>query len=104
MTLQNTIETQLQSSFSPSYLFVENESFRHSVPKGSETHFKIVLVSSLFEGKALLARHRSVNASLANVIPQVRALSLHTFTPDEWEREASNKFDSPLCHGGSKNL
>ena len=35
------------------------------MPKGSESHFKVIVVSEVFEGQKLLARHRLVNATLA---------------------------------------
>ncbi|MGI9323235.1 MAG: BolA family protein [Pseudomonadales bacterium] len=38
-----------------------NESGNHNVPPGSESHFKLVLVSSEFDGKPLVQRHRLVN-------------------------------------------
>ena len=33
---------------------VMNESYMHNVPKGSETHFKVVVVSPKFEGQPLI--------------------------------------------------
>lgn len=35
------IREKLQAAFSPDHLDVLNESYMHSVPKGSETHFKV---------------------------------------------------------------
>ena len=45
---------------------VINESSGHNVPKGSETHFKVVVVSDSFDGQMLIARHRMVNEILAD--------------------------------------
>jgi len=39
--VEQLITTKLQSKFSPLHLEVVNESYKHSVPKGSETHFKV---------------------------------------------------------------
>ncbi len=36
----------------------------HNVPEGSESHFKVVLVSGSFENKLPVARHRMVNKVL----------------------------------------
>ena len=36
-----------------------------SVPSGSETHFKVVVVSEAFASMPLLERHRAVNEQLA---------------------------------------
>ena len=38
-----------------------NESYMHNVPRGSETHFKVMVVSEAFAGLNRLARHRAVN-------------------------------------------
>ena len=48
--IQDDISTALQAAFKPQTLLVENESFRHNVPEGSETHFKVTLVSEAFTG------------------------------------------------------
>ena len=42
------IETILIDTFKPLFLQIENESHRHQVPKESETHFKITIVTSDF--------------------------------------------------------
>ena len=50
MTVQSEITAALEAAFQPRELSVENESFRHSVPPDSETHFKVVLVTEQFSG------------------------------------------------------
>jgi stress-induced morphogen len=35
------IVERITAAFSPIHLEVVNESYKHSVPKGSETHFKV---------------------------------------------------------------
>jgi BolA protein len=103
MIVQNQIETKLQEAFAPEYLQVENESHMHAVPANSETHFKATIVSALFDGQRLLARHRKVNQLLAQELAgPVHALALHTYTPQEWTKHASSVPDSPNCLGGSK--
>ena len=44
MNTQSAIETKL-SALGPQFLRVENESHRHNVPPGSESHFKVTVVS-----------------------------------------------------------
>jgi BolA protein len=39
--IEQRIRNKLQTAFSPLYLEVENESYKHNVPKASETHFKV---------------------------------------------------------------
>lgn len=36
---------KLRTAFDPVFLEVVDESYRHNVPAGSESHFKVVLVS-----------------------------------------------------------
>ena len=102
MSIQQQIEDNLQN-LSPLHLEVINESNQHNVPAGSESHFKVVVVSDQFEGQRLLARHRQVNELLsAQLNGGVHALALHTMTPDEWFDKGGNSPDSPDCLGGSK--
>ena len=53
MSVQQRIETKIRTALAPSHLEVINESHKHSVPPGSESHFKLVIVSPTFEGKPL---------------------------------------------------
>jgi BolA protein len=101
MSIQNDIEQKLQV-LHPEYLEVLNESHMHNVPKGSESHFKVTLVSPDFVGKKLVARHRMINQALAEELGgAVHALSLHTLTPEEWAQKAGQIPQSPPCMGGS---
>ena len=103
MRIQTQIETTLQAAFAPDFLQVENESHLHNVPKGSESHFKVTLVSDQFVDKKLVARHRLVNQALSAELPHIHALALHTLTPDEYFARAGKVADSPLCLGGSQH-
>ena len=99
--MESHIRQLLEGAFSPVHLEVINESSGHSVPRGSETHFKVVLVAEQFSGKPLLARHRLVSAILAaSVTPAIKALSLHTLTPQEWTSRQGQVATSPQCRGG----
>ena len=49
--------------------------------------FEAVIVSKQFEGKALLARHRLVNAALAEELKTIHAFSQKTFTPEQWKQK-----------------
>lgn len=44
-----TIQKKLVDMFSPLQLEIVNESFKHNVPKGSETHFKVCPQVILYE-------------------------------------------------------
>lgn len=52
--IQLSIKKKLIDSLNPSYIEVINESYMHNVPKGSETHFKVIVVSDLFKDKPLI--------------------------------------------------
>jgi BolA protein len=96
-----TITERLQAHFNPVHLDVLNESHMHNVPAGSESHFKVVIVSAAFTGQSLVNRHRSVNALLGELFHQgLHALALHTLTPDEWYAQGGQAPESPPCLGG----
>lgn len=102
MAVSRAITSKLQSHFLPSVLEVINESYMHNVPKGSETHFKVVIVSDKFEGLPLIKRHREVNAVLAEELKGgVHALSITAKTLAQWNAN-QNVVKSPPCLGGSK--
>jgi len=104
MSVEATIEQKLLDSFAPIYLDVVNESNKHNVPPGSESHFKVVIVSKAFEGERLIKRHRAINSLLSEELAEkIHALALHTYTEKEWqEYYADNLPLSPQCKGGSK--
>ena len=103
MNVQTTIESKLAKEFYPEFLQVENESHMHNVPAGSESHFKVQIVSQQFEDKMLIHRHRAVNQVLSEELAnQIHALSIHAFTPQEWQARGGRVNDSPLCQGGGK--
>lgn len=104
MTTQDRIETRLQA-LQPQFMEVINESYRHAVPPGSESHFKVTIVSAEFDRKPLIARHRLVNSTLtSDIIQSIHALALHTLTPAEWQkRNAASQGapESPPCLGSA---
>lgn len=103
MIVQTEIEKKLAADFNPLHLEVINESNNHNVPEGSESHFKVVVVSPDFAGKNLLARHRLINASLAKELNGIiHALAIHTYTEEEWNEESNGAPMSPPCLGGGK--
>jgi BolA protein len=103
MSVQQRIESKLGDRFHPLHCEVVNESHMHSVPPGSESHFKVTLVTEAFDGHRLLERHRAVNEALADELHGgVHALALHTLTPEEWFARGGSVPESPPCLGGSK--
>ncbi len=102
MNMQQTITRKLESALAPEHLEVINESHMHNVPEGSETHFKVVVVSDAFNDKMLLARHRMVNKALEEELSGgIHALALHTMTMQEWF-DQGRVAESPPCEGGGR--
>lgn len=103
MSIQASIEDKLASEYDADFLQVENESHLHNVAPGSESHFKVTIVSNAFKDQMLIKRHRMVNSTLQQEMQQIHALALHTLTPEEWQARAGKVADSPKCRGGGKN-
>ena len=93
MSVENLMREKLTKAFQPLELAVENESGKHAGHAGTrdhlgrvtgETHFRIRVVSSQFEGKSLVERHREVNAALKEELAgAVHALAIKALTPAE---------------------
>ncbi|WP_172147225.1 MULTISPECIES: BolA family protein [Pseudomonas] len=91
---------QLQTALAaldPLHLEVLDESHMHS--RGLETHYKAVIVSPEFAGLNAVKRHQKVYASLGELMSEVHALALHTYTPEEWAQQGTAPA-SPTCKGG----
>lgn len=100
LSLKSQIEERLSQQMHPEFLQVTDESWQHGGGPDAQSHFKVIIVAEQFAGQKLLARHRLIQSSLADIIARIRALSLHTLTPDEWQKsgENSREFRSPGCH------
>ena len=102
MDRRERIESKLRETLQPSILEVANESHGHNVPKGSETHFRVTIVASLFDGKSAVARHKLVYAALGEELQRgLHALAITARTTAEWDA-LPRANESPLCHGGGK--
>ena len=100
--VHKSIEDKLTRAFVPAVLDITNERPMHNVPAGSETHFKVVVVSAAFSGKSLVERHRLVYQALGDELRAgLHALSITSRTPEEWQAHAGVAA-SPPCLGGSK--
>ena len=60
--LKDRIESKLRDALAPLHLEVVNESSMHNVPRGSEAHFKVVVVSERFA--RFVERHGFTNMRL----------------------------------------
>ena len=100
-TISRKIKEKLSQALNPTHLEVLNESYMHNVPKGSETHFKVIVVSDTFCGLTPIKRHRSINEILKEELSaSVHALSITAKTPEQWSAN-NDVAKSPPCRGGA---
>jgi stress-induced morphogen len=100
VTLEQEIIDALQRAFpEASHLEVINESASHAVPRGSETHFRIILVSKRFEAMPRLSRHRAIQDAIAPQAARAKAIALRPTTPQEWAQGLGGD-GAPSCRGG----
>ena len=88
MTMKELIETRLTNAFQPSHLAVIDESHLHAGHAGSreggDTHYRLDIVSSAFDGKSRIDRHRLVNTALAEAFERgLHALAIKARAPGE---------------------
>ena len=54
---------------------------------GDGTHFQAVVVSEQFRGKPPIERHKLVYAALGDAMEsEIHAISIKTYTDDQWEK------------------
>lgn len=103
MSRQERMQQQLIQEYAPVYLNVEDESYQHHVPDDAQTHYKITMVSAVFSSLSRINRHRLINSLLKEEFNQgLHALSMHLYTPEEWEQKGESVPQSPACVDGYK--
>jgi acid stress-induced BolA-like protein IbaG/YrbA len=55
---------------------------------GDGRHFEAVIVSAAFEGKGMLQQQQLVYRALGDRMESIHALSMKTFTPEQWAAQA----------------
>jgi BolA protein len=68
----------------------------HNVPKASESHFKIVVVTNDFNNLSIIKRHKLIYKTLDNLMNKIHALSIHAFNEEEFKLNPII-LDSPEC-------
>ena len=59
----------------------------HVEVRGDGHHFDAVIVSQAFSGKSRVQQHQLVYKALGNRMQaEIHALSMQTYTPDDWAR------------------
>ena len=98
--MEKIIESQIidiiNDKLSPSVLNIINESFMHNVPTGSESHFKLVVVSDVFKDLTSVKRHQLIYRTLNKIMDKIHALSIHVFDENEYNANPV-VIDSPNC-------
>lgn len=97
------IRASLATALAPLlHLELVNESHMHS--RGEpESHFKLLVVSPVFDGMPVVGRHRVVMAAVqgGDASLPVHALSIQAKTPAQWQGGAGAKLHAtPACRGG----
>jgi len=102
MSLETLLCNSLTETLNPSVLDLENESHSHNVPKNSETHFRLVIVSQNFDGLSRVQRHQLVYKAADEALKKgIHALAMQCFTELEWAKDPEC-LSSPPCKGGMK--
>ncbi len=83
-----TLESKLQAAFDPISLEVTDESSQHHGHVGAradgESHFRVKIVASAFQGKSRVEQHRMINAALAQELKErVHALAIEASAPKD---------------------
>ena len=88
MRVVDTIRGKLEKAFCPAHLDIEDQSHLHlghaGAPEGRESHFRVEITASVFEGKSRVERQRLIYTCLADELAgQVHALSVSAKAPTE---------------------
>ncbi|XP_018008106.1 bolA-like protein 2 isoform X2 [Hyalella azteca] len=75
------IQSKLEKELNATIVNVVDES------DGCGGKFSVVVVSTVFQGKPLLQRHRLVNSVLEEELKKIHAFSMKTYTPEQWEAQ-----------------
>jgi len=88
MSLAQRIHLKLERAFAPSHITVEDDSARHAghagARPGGETHFSILVVADVFDGRSRLERHRAIHSVLTEEFAdRLHALAIRALTSSE---------------------
>jgi BolA protein len=95
MQIETLIKQQLEQNLTIQKMALINESHKHAGHAGDDgsgqTHFKLIVVSSDFEGCTRIERQRMVYDHLKQAFDSgLHALSLKLFTPDEYVQKGNS--------------
>ncbi len=86
--LADLIAARLTTALSPTHLDVVNDSHHHAGHMGDdgtgESHFTVIIESPAFTGQSRVARQRSINHALADLLAtRIHALAIRARAPGE---------------------
>ena len=96
MNLDTEIRYRVIEKFPNAFVSLQNESHMHSVPKNSETHFKLIIADDSFIDTPRVLRHKMVFSQLEDLMQKFHALALHCYTYEELSNLESEP-ESPEC-------
>jgi len=80
MLTPSKLKAALTQKLNAPYVAVED------ISGGCGQSFEAIVVSSEFEKKTALARHRLVNSALKEEIASIHAWTAKCYTPEQWEK------------------
>jgi BolA protein len=84
------ITRRLKEAFDPETLGVEDEGHLHEGHEGAKDgrgHFRVLIISSKFDGKSMIERHRMIYRALDEMMRlDIHALAIDAWSPDELDR------------------
>ena len=88
MKIADTIEKKLTEALAPSKIDLVDESALHAGHAGArpegESHFRVLVVSDMFENRGRLERQRMIYQVLGDLMASdIHALSIKALTPGE---------------------
>ncbi len=86
--LVDTVNARLRP-LAPVHLDISDDSHEHAGHRGNNGggHLSALIVSTAFEGKTTVSRHRTVYSLVADLMPhELHAISLITQTPHEYQQ------------------
>jgi len=80
----------LKDAFDPESLGVEDESYLHEGHEGARDgrgHFRVLIISAVFEDKSMVERHRLIYRVLGEMMRlDIHALAIDAWSPEELDR------------------
>lgn len=107
---KDRMEKTLIEKFNPIKLEIINDSNKHSVREGSETHFRVYIVSENFKNKTKVHTHQEIYKLFTNEMGEkhlnkLHSISIYSYTPEEYEKNQTsleNKIP-PVCASKHKD-